>query len=106
MEKDIVKKFTRFLKERNVYTSFVNEFKCYNGKYLRLFWANNSVKCKDGVFKEVPNDTFISYCRELTKPLEVINFAFKWSENEKGHDFWNNLSSDWKQEMKSYFNKV
>ena len=104
MEKDLVKKFTRFLKERNTYTSFINEFK--EGKDIRLYWANNEVNGKTGIFKELPNGTFISYCRELAKPFEVLNFAFKWSETEKGYDFWNNLSSDWKEEMEMYFNKV
>ena len=106
MEKDLVKKFTRFLKERNVYTSFVNEFKSPLHKGIRVDWAYSEISQDTGLFKGVPNESFKSYCRELIKPSEALNFAFEWDKTKKGFDFWGALSNEWRREIKRYFNKV
>lgn len=106
MEKDLVKKFTRFLKENNAYAEFVSEFKSSPHKSIRMDWAYSEISKNTGLFKGVPNESFKSYCRELMKPDEALNFAFRWAETKKGFDFWEALSGEWRRKIKMYFNKI
>jgi chorismate mutase len=43
MKKDVVKKFTRFLKERGAYTEFITEFKRQTNIETRIGWAETEV---------------------------------------------------------------
>lgn len=78
MEKEIIKKFTRFLKEKGVYKESINEFKKPNGAFVRHTWAESEVRWKSNRFNSIPNETFESYCDSLNLPEELLNFAFSW----------------------------
>ena len=100
MEKDLIKKFTRFLKERNAYREFINEFKDPKGVYVRRAWAEAEIHWDTEKFESVPNETFESYCMELRKPEELINFAFSWGDTNKKHEYWDGLSTAWRKELR------
>jgi len=99
MEKEIIKKFTRFLKEKGVYKEFINEFKKPNGVFLRHAWAESEVHWKSNKFNSIPNETFESYCDSLNLPEELLNFAFSWGDTKKKYGYWETLSIAWKKEL-------
>ncbi len=100
MEKDFIKKFTRFLKERNAYREFINEFKDPKGVYVRLAWVESEIHWGSEKFESVPNETFESYCMALKQPAELINFAFSWVDTSKKHEYWEGLSAAWRKELR------
>jgi len=102
MEKNIIKKFTRFLKEHNAYKEFINEFKNPKGIYVRRGWAESEVHWKSDKFNSVPNETFEGYCNSLERPEELINFAFSWGDTNKRYDYWESLSTAWRKNIESY----
>ena len=105
MKKDVVKKFTRFLKERGAYTEFITEFKRQVNIETRIGWAETEVGIKSDKFKKVPNNTFKSYYKSLNQAKELINYAFGWSDTRLKYDYWASLSFEWRKMVKE-FNKI
>jgi hypothetical protein len=98
MEKDSVKQFIRFLKEKDAYGAFINAFTSKAGKNTRIDWAYSEVRYGSNVYKSVPNDSFKSYYNVLVKPADLISWAFRWADTEGGDSFWGALDREWRKE--------
>lgn len=100
MKKDSVKQFTRFLKDDGSYKAFINNFKSYEGTKTRLRWAKGEIESGCWTFKNIPDRTFKSYCKELSQTTDVLNYAFAWAETLEGFNFWQGVASRWKEKLK------
>lgn len=98
MEKDKIKPFLRFLREKDAYGAFINAFTSKVGKKIRIDWADSEVRYGSDVYKSVPNDSFKSYCSVLIKPVDLISWAFRWADTEGGDLFWGALDREWRKE--------
>lgn len=99
MEKDSVKQFIRFLREKDAYGAFINAFTSKVGKKARIDWADSEVRYGSDVYKSVPNDSFKSYYSVLVKPADLLGWAFRWSDTEGGDWFWGELDRKWRNEV-------
>lgn len=100
MEKDLVKKFTRYLKDNGSYAAFISNFRSYEGTRTRLRWAKGEVEDCCFTFNDVPDRTFKSYCKELLQAGEILNFAFKWDITLEGFKYWQTIASIWKARLR------
>ena len=76
---DKIKRFIRFLKEKNVFYAFRRNY--------------------DKNFACVPICGGTATCREYLNCVhhcDFIGYAFNWQSTDEGHDFWNNLDRKWR----------
>lgn len=98
MEKNKIKPFIRFLREKDAYGAFINAFTSKAGKKIRIDWAISEVRYGSDVYKSVPNDSFKSYYSVMIKPVNLLCFAFRWADTEGGDLFWGALDKEWRKE--------
>lgn len=80
---DTIKRFIRFLKEKNVFYTFRRNY--------------------DKNFACVLTDVGTTTCREYlncVNPYDFIGYAFDWLSTDEGHAFWNNLDDKWRNIVK------
>lgn len=76
---DTIKRFIRFLKEKDVFYAF-------RRNYDKNFACGHT-------------DGGTATCREYLNgenPYDFIGYAFHWQSTDEGHDFWNNLDMKWR----------
>lgn len=79
MRKYVIERlFSRFLKKRKAYHTFLTNFNSYNGKRFR------------GKYEETINE----YLIRIGRPY-FISRAFSWSDSEEGYLYWENLHLQW-----------
>ena len=75
--KKSIRRFTRFLKEKNAFYAFRRNFDTY-------FYCCSQppVTCRQYLDK--------------TPDYNYITHAFHWMDMPEGYDFWNNIDKDWR----------
>jgi len=86
--KDIVKKFFRFLKEKNAYS-----------KYIKFYNKPESVEWRDenDVGQNISLPTFL----DSSHPRDFIANAFWWERTES-FEKWDKIHNEWCIELKKY----
>ena len=79
--KFILKRFCSFLKENNIYDSFL--YNCY-------LFGNNECTIENMVY-------FITVGIKQYKGIYLISDAFDWGETSEGHAFWQDLNDKWRK---------
>ena len=75
--KKSIRRFTRFLKENNVFYAFRSNYDVYFK------------------FESQPDLTCRQYLDKL-KNYNFIAYAFHWEDSKEGHDFWDKLDTKWR----------
>lgn len=68
------KEFIRYLKEKNVFKSWIRQIKSLNG---------DAYKSNKNIIKFILNYS--------NKPYDIIMFSFSWDDTIQGSRFWNEL---------------
>lgn len=80
MNKTVVKKFKRFLKEEGVYSAYRRNLRPFFGKY----------DSNEGL--DISTDkTFLNTCRIS----DAVYKAFDWGSSKEGFDFWYKIYLKW-----------
>lgn len=80
MDKTVVKKFKRFLKEEGVYSAYRRNLRPFFGTY----GYNEGLDIST-------NKTFLNTCRIS----DALYKAFNWESSEQGYDFWYKIYLKW-----------
>jgi len=80
LEKDIHKKFVRFLKENGVFRKFI---KNYNNEIIGVKYRND-IKNANNYWEMHPSNDFHSFI-----------CTFNWVESKEGYNYWNFWNSYW-----------
>lgn len=75
--KKSIRRFTRFLKEKNAFYAFRRDYDVYF-----YFRAQPHITCRQ-YLNRVPIYDYITY-------------AFHWMDAPEGYDFWNNIDKEWR----------
>ena len=98
--KIIIAEFAKFLKENHVFIQYRMNIGRYTLQKKPLEWCS---AFKEKIILHYAKRGYIN--KELS--LNLINYAFAWSETSQGHFFWSKLDKKWKKvliEKKLYFN--
>ena len=98
--KEVKKKFYRFLKENGVFASFKKNFASHTK--LRIAWCKNSYKDSTFSVKEVAS--FNDYANNLKEKKNLISWAFSWKDTKEGHNFWDRVNKIWVYKFESLNN--
>lgn len=79
MDKTVVKKFKRFLKEEGVYSAYRRNLRPFFGKY-----GNEGLDIST-------HEAFLNTC----KKYDAVYKAFNWNDSKEGFDFWYNIYLKW-----------
>ena len=94
--KIIIAEFAKFLKENHVFIQY------------RMNIGRNVVQKKPlGCCNAFKEKIILHYNINKSLSLNLINYAFTWSETSQGHFFWSRLNNKWKKvviEKKLYIN--
>ena len=96
MEKNLTKKFVRFLKEHDAFGAFRRAFTSKIGIDTRIDWAKTEIKYKSKLFKVEPDETFKSYSNSITSSEDILGYAFRWADTPEGDSFWCALDREWR----------
>ena len=80
MDKTVVKKFKRFLKEEGVYSAYRINLRPFFGKY----GSNEELDIST-------HKAFLNTC----KKYDAVCGAFDWDDSKEGFDFWYNIYLKW-----------
>jgi hypothetical protein len=86
MKPQKIKRLTRFLKEKGLYGEFSKNFR--EQFLIRKKWLLT-----------IGGD----YCDVVES--ELINYAFSWIDTKQGHEFWENVSDEWKKKINEELRK-
>ena len=95
MEKNLTKKFVRFLKEHGAFCAFRRAFTSKIGIDTRIDWAKDEIKYKSKLFQIEPDETFKSYSNSITSSKDILTYAFRWVDTPEGDRFWEALNKEW-----------
>ena len=77
--------FIRFLKKEHSLQRYMKNLNSDNGYNLRIWYYENS-DVSHFLFKDIYTNN----------GYNLLNKAFRWSETEEGHAFWQDLNNKWK----------
>lgn len=99
-QKEIIRQFVKFLKKKDVYIEYKNNLmKDVNG--------DNYVGFTYGIQLRVlcsPSGSERKFSIYLAE--ELINYAFCWADTPQGHEFWSELSREWKIYLDENFEEL
>jgi hypothetical protein len=100
MEGNILKRHLfRFLKDRGLFRPFCAAFSKPSQANIRVTWCHDV-----SAFKKVPNASLDDFCEKINDGVLLINYAFDWSKTRQGHEFWENISCNWRHYIRNIMN--
>ena len=97
--KELKLKFLQFLKEYDAFKKYKQNIIKQSIDKSRLGDVLNILSCQKFILTNSRHGQDFQYYQYFT---QLINYAFCWSETPQGHNYWENLSVKWGNEVEAF----
>ncbi len=97
--KELKLKFLQFLKTNDAFKKYKQNIIAQSIDKSRLGDALSILSCQKFILANSRLGQDFQYYQYFT---QLINYAFCWSETTQGHDYWEDLSVKWENEVEAF----